>query len=71
MEKIKNKQSGFFQLLAIIIIVIILLAIAGYDAQAIWDSMIKPIIEFFFNLIIKIFDIVVKILTKAIDVFMK
>lgn len=65
----KSPQSGFFTILAAVIIIIIILALIGYDAEGFWNNILRPIIEFIFNLIIKLFDLVVAILTKAVSVF--
>lgn len=68
---LKSESRGFFQLLAVIIIAVIILAIAGFNPVEIWNSIIKPVIEFFFNAMIKIFDIVVLVVSKATAVFTK
>lgn len=70
-EKSKSGQRGFFQLLALVIILVVILAIAGFNPVEVWNSIIRPVIEFFFNAIIKLFDIAVLIVSKAVGVFTK
>lgn len=65
----ESGEGGFFRILGIIIIIVVILAVLGFDADGIWQNTIKPAVEFVFRLAVIFFDFVVGLVTKALSFF--
>lgn len=63
-----NQEKGFIQLFILIIILVALLIYFGINPKGIWENMLKPIVEFGFDLIIRLigflFDIAIWLIEK-------
>ena len=53
-KKINNnlKEKGFINIIVTIIIVLVILAIIGFDINSVWSSFFKPIFSFIGNSIV-------------------
>lgn len=55
------KSEGFIQLFAIIVVLALILIYFGLEPKGVWENIIKPIIEWFFGIILKIIELFIDI----------
>ncbi|MEN9921042.1 MAG: hypothetical protein RLZZ517_20 [Candidatus Parcubacteria bacterium] len=59
-----KKNSGFIQIIVLIIVFVILAYYFGKDPVELWEK-IKPVFEFVLNLFVKAIGFLIKLLAKA------
>lgn len=63
----KNKNKGFFQIIIIVVVAVILLWLIGYNPEVIWSEKILPILNWFWNIFITILDLIISTLSKFLN----
>jgi hypothetical protein len=62
------ESGGFIRLFVIIVVVVAVLIYFGLDPKGVWENLIKPVVEWGFNIFIKVvgflFDIAIWLVAK-------
>lgn len=61
-----KKNSGFIEIIVLVIIFVILAFYFGKDPLVIWEN-IKPILEFGLDLFVKLIEFLIKLISKVWD----
>ncbi|MEY4440930.1 MAG: hypothetical protein RLY49_556 [Candidatus Parcubacteria bacterium] len=64
-----KKNSGFIQIIVLIIVFVILAYYFGKDPVELWEK-IKPVFEFVLNLFVKAIGFLIKLIAKAWEMAM-
>ncbi len=62
-----KKDSGFIEIIVIIIVFVITAFYFGKDPLVIWEN-IKPIFEFVLDLFVKVIEFLIKLIAKVWDI---
>ena len=66
-----QEKKGFIELFILIVIVSVILIFFGLDPKGIWENIIRPIIEWGFDLTVKIIGFLFDIAIWAVNKFIK
>ena len=67
MNKISNK-GGFIEILTLIIVVLVIAAILGFDVGELWNNYIIPLIKIIVEFFVVVFELLIEIARSLIGV---
>jgi len=63
--KYQNKQRGFVRFIILLIVVLVIAQLAGYNPIELWNNIVWPVILFGWKVILIVVNLLVDILRKA------
>jgi cobalamin biosynthesis protein CobD/CbiB len=68
-ENTEGSQSGFLQIIGIVIIAAIVLAFLGYNVKELWVGYGLPIFEWIWNVLVTLITFAIDVVVKAVNIF--
>lgn len=66
---VNNKKSGFIQIILMVVFVLVLAGLYGYNPEIVWDNFIGPILYWLWDLIESIANFILYIIRELKSLF--